>query len=292
MIEAGTGDKKYLYYPGCSLKGSASEYDLSTRVVFEKLGVELRELEGWNCCGASSAHNVSHDLAVALPFRNLAIAETEGLDLVAPCASCYNRLKVAETSVLGSPEVKERMEDIVEKKFTGSITTLNTLELLVGRVGLGRVRAIVSRKLEGLKVVSYYGCLMSRPPKKLGVKNPDDPTELDELMESLGAEPKFWAYKTDCCGAGHAMPRADIVKTLVGKLHEMALEAGAEAIVTACPMCHANIDMRQADEPSGRLPVFFFTELMALAMGIGESRHWLEKHIVSPIPLLERLNLL
>lgn len=292
MKTAETGAGKFLYFPGCSLKGSAAEYDLSTKVVFERLGVELKELEGWNCCGASSAHNVSHDLAVALPLRNLAIAEAEGCDLVAPCASCYNRLKVAETTVLESPETKKRMEEIVERKFGGGITTLNTLELLAGRVGLDKVREHVSRKLEGLKVVSYYGCLMSRPPKKLGGKNPDNPTELDELMEALGAEPKFWAYKTDCCGAGHAMARADVVKTLVGGLHDMAREAGAEALVTACPMCHANIDMRQDKEPAERLPVFYFTELMALAMGMEEVRHWLNKHLVSPIPLLERLGLL
>jgi len=291
MTGAAVAEKRFLYYPGCSLKSSAAEYDVSTRVVFGEFGIELKELPGWSCCGASSAHNVSHELALALPFRNLALADSEGLDLVAPCASCYNRLKVAETVSREDPETKKRLEGIVGKKFDGRIRTLNTLDLLVEHVGLERVRSRVTRRLEGLKTVSYYGCLMARPPKKLGGGNPDNPTTLDELTDALGAQARFWSYKTDCCGAGHAMARSDIVKTLVGKLHEMAREAGAEALVTACPMCHANIDMRQENPPEQRLPVFYFTELMALAMGLPQARHWLAKHLVSPAPLLERLGL-
>jgi heterodisulfide reductase subunit B len=225
-----------------------------------------------------------------LPLRNLALAEPAGLDVVAPCASCFNRLKAAETTALEDPEAKKRMEDAIGEKFTGAVRTLNILELLVERVGLEAVREKVVRRLEGLKVVCYYGCLLVRPPKLLKVDNPENPTSLDILMETVGAAPVFWTYKTDCCGAGHAMARADIVTTLVGKLHEMALEAGADAIVTACPMCHANVDMRQ--EKGSPLPVFFFTELMAIAMGVPEARKWLSKHIISPLPLLTGLNLI
>ncbi len=285
-------NKKFAYYPGCSLKGSAGEFDESVRSVFEELGITLEEIPDWNCCGATSAHNLSRDLALSLSLRNLAIAEPSGLDVVAPCASCYNRLKVAEATVLGDADTKKRIEKIIERKFNGDITTLNGLDLLVDHIGMDKVRSRVTRKLEGLKVVSYYGCLLVRPRKLLGVQEADNPMALDDLMEALGAEPKFWSFKTDCCGAGHALSRTDIVCNLVGNLQKMALEAGAEAIVTACPMCHANLDMRQSDSMT-RVPVFFFSELMALAMGKDrEAKKWIGKHHVPAVPLFEKLGLL
>lgn len=291
MIETTATAKKYAYFPGCSLEGSSAEYDQSVRAVFARFGIEFEEIPGWNCCGSSSAHNVNHELALALSLRNLALAEPQGLDVVAPCASCYNRLKVAETSVAENPELRKKLGNIIEMGFSGEITTLNALDLVENLVP-ETVREKAILKLTGLKVVCYYGCLTVRPPKKLKAANPDNPTSLDNLMELLGSESKFWTYKTDCCGAGHSMARSDIVKTLVGKLHEMAREAGAEAIVTACPMCFTNIDMRQDVAKRIRLPVFYFTELMALAMGMEEVKGWFQKHLTSPFPLLQRLNLL
>jgi heterodisulfide reductase subunit B2 len=291
MIGTSGATKKYAYFPGCSLEGSSAEYDRSVRAVFARFGIEFEDIPGWNCCGSSSAHNVNHELALALSLRNLALAEPKGLDVVAPCASCYNRLKVAETSVAENPELAKKLGGIIEMDFKGGITTLNALDL-VSNLDPETVRGKVVRKLSGLKTVCYYGCLTVRPPKKLNAANPDNPDSLDNIMELLGAESKFWAYKTDCCGAGHTMARADIVKTLVGKLHEMAREAGAEAIVTACPMCFTNIDMRQDFAKEFRMPVFYFTELMALAMGMEEAKGWFQKHLTSPFPLLQRLNLL
>ncbi len=284
--------KKFAYYPGCSLKSSAAEYDHSAKAVLGKLGVELVEIPGWTCCGATSAHSLSHDLSIALPYRNLALAEPAGLDIVAPCASCYNRLKVAESTVLSDPAEKDKMDQAVERSYGGKISTLNILEVIVDRVGIDSVMRLVVKPLSGLKVVSYYGCLLARPPKLLGTSNPDNPVELDDLMAAVGAESLFWSYKTDCCGAGHAMARSDIVITLVDKLRDMAIEAGAEAFVTACPMCQTNLDMRQTSASGERLPVFFFTELMALAMGMKEAEGWLSKHIVSPFPLLKKLNII
>ncbi|HPN93035.1 MAG: succinate dehydrogenase/fumarate reductase iron-sulfur subunit [bacterium ADurb.Bin236] len=291
MTETKTAAKRFAYYPGCSLKSSGGEYDHSTRAALKHIGVELTEIPDWVCCGASSAHNLSHELALALPLKTLILAEPVGLDVLAPCAACYNRLKVAETSVAQDPDVKKRMEEIVEKPFGGSIKTVNILDALE-QIGLGETRARVVKPLAGLKAVCYYGCLLTRPPKKLTGSDPDNPTGMDNLLAVLGAEPKFWSYKTDCCGAGHAMARSDVVKTLVGKLRESAEEAGAEAIVTACPMCHANIDMRQETEPGNRMPVFFITELMGLAFGLPQAQSWLKKHLVDPLPLLKKLNLL
>jgi heterodisulfide reductase subunit B2 len=284
--------KKYAYFPGCSQEGSSAEYNDSTHAVFARFGITFEEIPDWSCCGATSAHNVNHDLSPALSMRNLALAEPLGLDIVTPCASCYNRLKVAETSIRENPELRKKIANIIEKDFNGGVTTLNTLDLVEDHLTPQAVREKVVKKLTGLKVVCYYGCLTARPPEKLKAGNPDNPTSLDNLMEWLGADPRFWTFKTDCCGAGHTIARADIVRTLVGKLHDMAREAGADAIVTACPMCLNNIDMRQDARKGNELPVFFFTELMALAMGMSEANGWFRKRLTSPLPLLQRLNLI
>jgi len=282
--------RKFSYFPGCSLSSSAAEYHHSSKAVFGALGVELAELPDWTCCGASSAHSLSKELSVALPMRNLTIADGIGLDVVAPCASCFNRLKTAEMSVRRDDALRKRIGEAAGREFQGNVTTLNVLDLLTRQVGLDVVRERVIKKLAGLKIVCYYGCLLVRPPDKIGAANPDNPMELDDLMEALGAEPKFWAFKTDCCGAGHTIARGDIVERMTGRIVDMAREAGADAIVTACTMCHANIEMRQKDE-GGRLPVFYFTELMGLAFGIDAARSWLGKHIISPLPLLRGLGL-
>lgn len=292
MTPTANAEKKYAYFPGCSQEGTSAEYNHSTQAVFERFGVRFEEIPDWNCCGSSSAHNVNHDLALALSLRNLSLAEPQGLDVVTPCASCYNRLKVAETSVAEDPELRKKLGSIIEMDFNGGIKTLNTLDLIEEHLTPAAVAAKITRKLTGLKVVCYYGCLTVRPAKKLKVANPDNPTSMDTLMESLGAESKFWAFKTDCCGAGHTLARADIVVTLVGKLLEMAREAGADAVVTACPMCFNNLDMRRDAGNANGLPVFFFTELLGHAMGMEETKGWFGKHLTSPLPLLQRLNLL
>lgn len=292
MSATAATEKKFAYFPGCSQEGSSAEYNESTRAVFGRFGITFEEIPDWNCCGSSSAHNINHDMALALSLRNLALAEPKGLDVVTPCASCYNRLKVAETSVAEDPLLRTRLGNIIEMDFHNGIRTLNTLDLIEDHLSPEGVRAKIVRALTGLKVVCYYGCLTVRPPRKLKAGNPDNPTSLDKLMDWLGAEPKFWSYKTDCCGAGHSIARSDIVKKLVGNLHDMAREAGADALVTACPMCFTNFDMRQDAHKGNELPVFFFTELMAIAMGMPEANGWLNKHLTSPLPLLQRLKLI
>lgn len=255
------------YYPGCSLHGMAWEYDASTQAVCRALDIELREVADWTCCGASSGYSLDRSLGLALAARNLALAGATGDELVAPCAACYQRLRIAR------------------KASASGVTVLHLLDLLGDAGTLARIRQSVQRPLGGLKAVCYYGCLLVRPPDVTGVAEYEDPQSMDRMMEAIGAEVRPWSFKTDCCGAGLAIARPGVVRRLSGRLVAMAREAGADCIVTACPMCQANLDIRQ--EAQG-LPVMYFTELLAWAMGLEGAGAWWSRHMVDPAPMLAK----
>ena len=268
------------YFPGCSLHSTASEYDDSTRAVCQQLGIELRELEDWNCCGSTSAHSVNAELARLLPTRNLEIAAEAGLDLMVPCAACYGRSKAAEVAQ------KEGNGSI-----TGGIEINHILDVLVQEEILGELGKRVSRPLAGLRAVCYYGCLTTRPPKVTGALDYESPESMDRLLEMAGAEVRPWSFKTDCCGASLTLTRSDVVVRLVDRLLSMAAEAEAECIVVACSMCHANLDARQKEAAAqfGRsyeMPVFYISELLGLAMGLPDTARWWKRHLIDPLELL------
>jgi heterodisulfide reductase subunit B len=271
------------YYPGCSLEGTAADYAASISAVAPLLGVELLELEDWNCCGASAAHSLNHELAVALPGRNLALARKRGLDVVVPCALCFNRLKAAEKETAEPAARQVRIWDL--------------LDFLTQETFLTQVSRRLVKPLTGLRAVAYYGCLSARPPQITDKPDWENPTAMDRLLEALGAEALDWSYKTDCCGAGLAVARPDIIDTLVGRLYDRALAAGAECFVVSCQMCQANLDLTQSriSEKTGKryyLPILYFTELLGLALGHPEAGGWLGRHLVDPRPLLTGKGLL
>ncbi len=277
---------KVTYYPGCSLEGTAVDYAASIAGIASLLDVELVELFDWNCCGASSAHSLDHRIALHLPARNLALAEKAGRDVVAPCALCFNRLKTAEKALLG-PEREE-----LGLSFGGGFKIWDMLDFLTQEVFLEAIAAKVVAPLMNLRTVCYYGCLAARPPAVTDKSDYENPQNMERLLKGLGAEPVDWSFKTDCCGAGLAVARPDIIDTLVQSLYERALEAGAECFVVSCQMCQANLDLSQEriSRKFGRdyyLPVFYFTELMGLALGLPETRQWLVRHLVDPQPLLK-----
>lgn len=280
---------RYSYYPGCSAHSTGLEYSLSTEATLRQLDVELEEIEGWNCCGASSAHALNHRLALTLPARNLALAQKAGGDLLIPCAACYNRLKGAELALRSNSEARAEIEADVGFNFTGQVRIRPLLAILHEDFGPQRVAAETRRPLSGLKVVPYYGCLLVRPPRVAQFDDPDDPRLMASLLRAAGAEVMPWSHATDCCGAGLSLPRSDAVYRLVGRLAERAREAGAEALVTACPLCQVNLEMRQPATP--RLPAFYFTELLGLAFDLPEARRWWPKHLIDPRPLLRSHNL-
>ncbi|HXX33633.1 MAG TPA: CoB--CoM heterodisulfide reductase iron-sulfur subunit B family protein, partial [Thermodesulfobacteriota bacterium] len=232
--------KEVSYYPGCSLHGTAREYDDSIRGVSKLLEIQLYELEDWTCCGASSAHCTDEDLAIQLAARNLVIAEKSDRDLLVPCVACYSRFKAAEKETKEHPEKSHF-------PYHGNVPIRYALDFFCEEGILEAVKKKRTKPLSGLKVACYYGCLTVRPPKMTGIREYENPQHMDRLMKALGADPVPWCYKTDCCGASLVMTRTDIVRKLNDRLLSMAMEAEADCLVTGCPMCQATLDTRQEE---------------------------------------------
>ena len=284
---------KLAYYPGCTARATAVEYGESVEEVCRYLGIELAEIADWNCCGASSAHVTNHELAIALPSRNIALAERMSLDMVTSCPACFQRHRIAQHELKESPQLKGRVETDIGTNLELSRETKHILQVLYHDVGLDAIREKVQQPLTGIKVVTYYGCFLVRPPEVTEFDNPENPVIMDRIMEALGVEVIDWAYKVDCCGGGLSITTPEIVKKLVGNITGAALESGAEAMVTACHLCQSNLDIYQsADENSPPIPVFYFSELAALALGSLKVRTWLGKHMVDATGLLKSLLLL
>jgi heterodisulfide reductase subunit B len=276
---------KVSYYPGCSLEGTAVDYAASIAGITPLLDMELEEIKDWNCCGATAAHSINHKLSLALPARNLARAEAAGHDVVAPCALCFNRLKTAEKALL-SPEGGE-----LDVTYGGSIKIWDLLDYITQPDYLKTLATKLFKPLKDLKAVGYYGCMVARPPKVTDKTDYENPQNIEKLIKTVGATPLDWSYKTDCCGAGLAVSRPDIIDTLVQRLFDRALQAGTDCFVVSCQMCQANLDMAQEriSKKTGKnyyLPVLYFTELIGLALGHPDVQKWLSAHLVDPMPLL------
>jgi heterodisulfide reductase subunit B len=291
--------KKYAFYPGCTLHSTGIEFGVSSDLVCQALGLEMVEINDWNCCGASSAHSMDHTLFLALPARNLAKAQEVGLDdLAIPCAACYSRLAAADLALRQDEVLRARLEEVLDFRYEGRVRPRSLLDIVANDCSREQLLAKVKKPLAGLKVVSYYGCLLIRPPAYTARwDDPEHPQSMDYVLELMGAETVPWSYGVDCCGGSLTLNRADVVVHLVDKLARAAHEAGADAMVTACPMCMANVDGRQIyrdGPPLPRppkpgyepLPIFYFTELMALAYGLSLKKV-LGKHLVDPRPLLK-----
>jgi len=280
---------KYAYYPGCSLHSTGSEYDVSFRAVCDKLGVGIEEIKGWICCGTSPAHCTSRLLSLSLPFENLCLAEQMGMnEVVAPCAACFARLKTAQYEAAEDPKIAGQISEALEKPLPKSMNILNPLEIFCDGQDLSRA---VVRQLSGLKVVCYYGCLITRPAKVMQFDECEYPMAMDDLLRSIGITTLDWSYKTECCGGALAMTRTDVVLKLTRDILDEAKAVGANAIAVACPLCHVNLDTRQEEVEAAHgvsygLPVFYFTQLMALAFGVPSDELGLKKHFVSADGLL------
>lgn len=276
---------KVSYYPGCSLHGTAKEYDQSVRSVSRALGIELEEIEDWSCCGATAAHSLSEEMSVALPARNLALAEKMGLDIVAPCANCFNRLRYAQQMV------RKKIVD-VPWQMTAEIQVYDITRFLAEPERLQQIRERVRRPLKDLKIVCYYGCQTVRHPSITGFADYENPRTLDVLASAAGAEAIDWSYKSTCCGASIGMGRKDIQDQLTRKIITKARQTGAEAVVVSCSLCQANLDIIQKDLKEGALPVFYFTELLRVAFEESPNPAWFKKHLTDPIPLLKAKGLI
>lgn len=280
---------RYAYYPGCSVGGTGRAYEESLLAVLGAFDTGLDELDDWNCCGASAAHSVDENRSVALSARNLALAEatTPGpgpVDLVTPCAGCYHALLAAQGSLEDGRGIAARIDralDVVGLRYERRIHVRHVLDLLVNEIGVEQIQTAVTRPLDGLKVACYYGCLLVRPNAIFDDQH--DPTSMDRLMQAIGAEPIDWPMKTRCCGGSCYGADPFSGTTPQGALslsHAILREAkrrGADAVVTACPLCQFNLEAFQ--EPMERefgtpldLTVGYFTQFLGLALGLDRRR--------------------
>jgi len=285
------------YYPGCSLHGTSPEFDESLRAVVEALGIPVAEIPDWNCCGASSGHTTDHLLGVALPARNLALAEAQGFDRVlAPCAACYNRLASARLAVAEEDGLAERMPEILGRPFRNTVEVFNAVQLLHEHGPLIEEKVAASlaepNPLHGVKLAAYYGCLLVRPPEISGGDDPEQPMQMDDIINACGADDVDWNMKVECCGGAFSVSRTSSVVRLGRSIIEDARRNGAEAIVVACPLCHSNLDLRQkamttrGEQP---LPILFITQVVGLALGLPAETLGLGRHFVATEPLIKDL---
>ena len=283
---------KVTYYPGCSLQGTARDYAESIHGICAALDIELEEIPDWNCCGATAAHSVNHQASMGLAARTLNLAA--GLphsDMLVPCPMCFNRLKTGAWTLQGDHrqrypiKLKDPLPHIWDlADFFASPKMLET------------TANHVKKPLEGLKVVCYYGCMANRPQEITKATDVENPQSMDRIIENLGGTAISWPYKADCCGASQMLSRPDIVSRLVAKLYDMAQRVDAQAVVVSCQMCQANLDIFQ--ERVGvdwgkrfSLPIYYFSELIGLAMDVKGVRKWLSRHITDPLSLLNKLGL-
>jgi len=281
------------YYPGCSLHSSAAEYDHTMRLAARILGLDLVEPPGWVCCGSTPAHSCDRRLATVLPMRTLTTVERMGLDtLIAPCSSCFSRLKAAALAVAEDTNLAAQVEDEIGYAYQGRVTVQHAVDTLMNRVGTDRIAASVQRPLTGLKVACYYGCLVTRPGRVTGADHVEYPMQMDYLMRALGAEPVDWSYKTDCCGGALTLTQTPLALELTGKILRNARDCGADVVATVCPLCQMNLDARQSQIGlEFRLPALYATQLMVLAFGQGAAAAALSKNLVDPAPVLQSKNL-
>ena len=285
---------KVSYYPGCSLEGTATDYARSIQAVCASLDIELEEIPDWNCCGATAAHSIHHQAGIELAGRTMnQAARLPHAELLVPCPMCFNRLKTATRALEQDSDSAHgydmQLEDPLPKVW-------DLAGFMATDAMLKKTAEIIRTPLEGLQVVSYYGCMASRPPEITDAADCENPQSLDRIVENLGARSIPWAYKTDCCGASQVLSRRDIVSRLVGKLYDMAQRVGAQAIVVSCQMCQANLDMYQekiaADwDEKFSFPIYYFTELIGIAHDVTGVKQWLAGHISDPVSLLKQLNL-
>lgn len=287
--------KKYAYYPGCSLSALANEYDVSFRNVCERLGIVLEEIPGWLCCGAIAACSASRLFGVTLPLKNAALALENGhTQIVAPCSACFFHLKSALHQVETDPAVRKDAEDVLGVTFDRPIEVLHPLQILSEHIDSSLLKRTILRNYSHVKVACYYGCLLTRPGKVMKFDSVENPQTMDRLLRAVEFTTVDWSYKTDCCGAFYASVKPEVVVDLTYRILENALATGAGAIAVACPICHLNLDTRQSEVEQKygtkyNLPIFYFTQLMAAAIGIDESGIGLWRHVVDAEQLI-RMN--
>jgi len=266
--------RTYSYFPGCSLEKMAVSYHLSTMQTTNAMGVELKEIEDWNCCGATAYFHVDELLAYTLVARNLAMAEKMGHDLVAPCSACYKNTYFGSAYLKEDQDLSDHINYALEQDnlhYSGSIEVKHLMEVFVDDVGLEEIKSKITHPLEGLRVAPYYGCQIVRPRKDH--EDVENPRFFEDLMSTIGADPVDFTYRLRCCGGSLIITSREAALSLVRDLLQSAVDSEADVIATACPMCQTNLECYQmtVNREFGTdfsIPIMYFTQLLGLSMGL------------------------
>lgn len=299
-----TSSLRYAYYPGCVAQGACRELHQSTQVLSQALGIELIELKKASCCGSGTFKEDSQLLEDTVNARNIALAESLNLPLLTHCSTCQGvighvdeRLKAAKQQ---DPQYLEKINGLLCKEgcspYQGSTEVRHLLWALVGDYGLETLAQKITRPLRGLKCAAFYGCYLLRGQKHLPYDDPFNPQSLERVFTAVGATPIDYPGRTQCCGWPLSSYATDQAFALAGQHLRSAIAAGADCIVTPCPLCHLNLDSRQPEVEAAigqklGIPILHLPQLVALALGISPTALGLSNHIVSPQPLLQTLGL-
>jgi heterodisulfide reductase subunit B len=288
---------RYAFYPGCAVHSSSKEYGDSCKAISKVLNIELVEIPDWNCCGAIDAiYSYKPLYSLALDARNLSLAEKMGMDIVTLCSACYYTLSRTNKLLREDSGLKNKVEEALSSaglNYNGSVKVRHFLEVLLSDVGLKKIGEKVKIPLTALSVASYYGCLLVRPVDLTDFDDPEHPTRLDELVETLGASKVEYYGKTRCCGASLGVTDEKVMLELSKTILLNAKNAGANCMITACPLCHFNLDAKQKDIESKfdlkiGLPILHFTQLIGLAFGLEPKELGLHRNCVSPKEILQQ----
>ena len=291
---------RYGYYPGCSLSGLARPYDMSTKAIAAPLGIELEEVEDWNCCGATEYFAVNKMAAYSLVGRNLAnaAAQNDFTDLVAPCSACYLNLRKTDHNMGKYPELERKVNKALEagdlSYAPGTLKVRHLLDIVVNDIGFDAISKKVTNPLSGLRIAPYYGCLIVRPELGETFDNPEFPMSLDRLMQALGAQVVDFPLKAHCCGGHMTQISSETAYELIRQLLQNAVDSQADAIVTLCPVCQLNLDAYQSNVnrhfgTDFNIPILFFTQMIGLAMGLGPKELGIGKEFVSAKAMLGKI---
>ena len=290
---------KLLYYPGCTLKTSAKNLEKTAMTVTKALGYDLVEMKDWNCCGVVSSLTSDDLMRHLAPLRVLIHVEDERESkVITLCDMCYNTLR--QTNL----RVQENLEDLKtlnlfmdrENDYKGTVTVVHFLEFLRDEIGFDVLKKKVKNPLKGIKIMPYYGCMLLRP-REVSIDDPEDPRIFDNLLIALGAEVVDNPFKIECCGSYHTVEQKEIVSRRAHRITSYALDQGADAIVLSCPLCRFNLDMRGKEAEKlyqgyKQIPVFYYTQLIAVALGLDQNTYGFEQHIVDPTLLLKKKGVL
>ena len=286
--------KKYAYFPGCSLEKMAHSYHISALETTSAVGVELQELDDWNCCGATTYFHLDEILANTLVARNLAIAEKDGLDFVAPCSACYKNAYFTNSYIKKDEDLAEHINYALEAddlQLEGNLNVHHLIDIFADEVGAEGIKEKVTNPLEGLRIAPYYGCQIVRPRKN--GENIEAPEFFEEILNALGAEAIEFSNKTRCCGGSLLLTNRKAALDMIRILLYDATRSGADVIATACPLCQVNLEVyqTQVNEEFGTdfsVPVLYFTQLIGLAFGITPKKLGIGSELVSSLPVLSQ----